>query len=543
MHKVLGQKKCHSSDNLIDSLNIEEEESDYSNDEDYTDQESVTEQEKESTKKKTLQKILRKPPRRTADEKRKDEQKFKNDILESNRRFEKHLEETNEREERAEKRDEQFCNSVTDFMGLFGQYLKHKLNNKVESGNTIPASVASGSAPQQFNNENKRIATPDVSIKTQSHENMLNEAKAKNFQFKGPADVKSSQSAVAITNIPDDDINYSYSDEYFPETERNLSLKNNSDILKTKLPAQRPSHDLPAINSPKNHFDDFDNSFSSENFHENDESSSLKNETDILKTKLSARRSSHDSPASNSNKHHFDDLDSLFSSENFHENEESSCLKKKTDILKNKLLLKKTNKGQSVTEANKDHFDDFENSSSSKNFKKDKEILSLRKETQVLKGRLTVQKTKTVLPLEKKNEIERKFKENYVCGPVNSPTVSPVKKKSRKNITGGETTAFQKPLEESRSSCSRDSHAVSAFNPTLKQILLERPKMQTTFLVQPNSDICSTSGCTPTPPPIKLKAVSEKRLQTLLEKIQQEKKDEDSDSESYELTKFSDESE
>lgn len=84
MHKVLGQKECHSDKNLIDTLDIEEAESEYSDKADYSESEKPDKSEKDSPKKKVLRKFQR-APRYTKENKKEDANVLK-ELLESNKR-------------------------------------------------------------------------------------------------------------------------------------------------------------------------------------------------------------------------------------------------------------------------------------------------------------------------------------------------------------------------------------------------------------------------------------------------------------------------
>lgn len=127
MHRVLGSKECYNDDNMLDSLDLEDAESEYSDDEVETDK-KPKDKVNETQAKVNFAKITR-PPRRTSEDKKK-ENSLLQKLVESNERQEKALEESNQREIEADKRDEKMCNSLTNFLDVFGVYLQHKIGNK-----------------------------------------------------------------------------------------------------------------------------------------------------------------------------------------------------------------------------------------------------------------------------------------------------------------------------------------------------------------------------------------------------------------------------
>lgn len=74
-------------------------------------------------------------------------------LLESNERHEKRLEETAEREAKADARDELMCNTLVGFLSTFGQYMQHKMGVK----NVDATDAKSRNQPID---EKKRTETP-----------------------------------------------------------------------------------------------------------------------------------------------------------------------------------------------------------------------------------------------------------------------------------------------------------------------------------------------------------------------------------------------
>lgn len=182
MHIILGQKECHSDENLLDTIDIEENGSEYSDEDDIHDRETLDEIPKKEKAKKNFEKIFR-PPRQTLEDKKKEE-KFRQELLDSNKRNEERLDRSEAREIATDKRDQQVCNAFINFTELFGQYLKHKL-------------VASGVSVQT--NENVRSDDLDSSAEPQNNA-------AKNEDTMTPIVQETAGSSTANSNEYDGDV-------------------------------------------------------------------------------------------------------------------------------------------------------------------------------------------------------------------------------------------------------------------------------------------------------------------------------------------------
>lgn len=130
VHRIEGQKECRSDDNLIDS--IDQEVSEYSNEEDLSESEKPPDGEgaKQSKGSKVLRKFSRAP--RHQSENKKQEAIMLKEMVESNRRMEERAEESVQREIRAEERDQKVCDALVGFMNVFGKYLAQKMDKTSE---------------------------------------------------------------------------------------------------------------------------------------------------------------------------------------------------------------------------------------------------------------------------------------------------------------------------------------------------------------------------------------------------------------------------